>query len=107
MSRDAAPYVAQESNDQAEITRIFGETKTKVDALNQEIESKRAKVEELRLPAESATSSATSTSPPPAAPPAPQQDVALPPGWKKATTPEGKDYYYSDKGETSWTVPTA
>jgi len=31
---------------------------------------------------------------------------ALPPGWKTATTPDGKSYYYHEQtGETSWQLP--
>ena len=45
--------------------------------------------------------------PPPTPPPLPAAPP-LPPGWKTATTPEGRDYYYhSTTGETSWTVPAA
>ena len=29
----------------------------------------------------------------------------LAPGWKETTAPDGRTYYFNDKGETSWEKP--
>lgn len=107
-----AVYSAMEARDEAEVARIFGETKARVDSLNQDIADKRTKVESLRTPAEKASAVpegvpvATMPGPPPGPPP--QDGPPLPPGWKKATSPDGRDYYYhSETGETSWTIPAS
>ena len=31
----------------------------------------------------------------------------LAPGWKETTAPDGRTYYFNDKGETSWEKPVA
>ena len=30
---------------------------------------------------------------------------ALPPNWRSAKAADGKEYYYHENGETSWSVP--
>ncbi|KAL1519949.1 hypothetical protein AB1Y20_023436 [Prymnesium parvum] len=47
------------------------------------------------------------TQPAPVPPPGPPPgEPPLPPGWKKTSAPDGRDYYYhSATGETSWAIP--
>mmetsp|Transcript_6575 Transcript_6575/g.17373 ORF Transcript_6575/g.17373 Transcript_6575/m.17373 type:complete len:183 (-) Transcript_6575:290-838(-) len=137
-----AVYDAMCAQDQAGVTALFNDVKQKIDEMEAKIAEKKARIEELKLPADKRGSTEGDASmhppygapppgappgygaPPPGAPPGygapvvqgapvppptpPPGGPPLPPGWKKATTPEGRDYYYhGTTGETSWTIPAA
>jgi len=96
-----------------EVERLFGETRAKIDALEQQIAAKRQAVDDLKIPGGPDSSRGSSGDdaiahpPPPGAPPSPGAG-SLPPGWKRTVTAEGREYYYHEAtGETSWTMPAA
>jgi len=100
-------YAAMAASNQAEVDRLFGETRAKVDALEAEIAGKRAQVADLKEPrSSSAGMESPRGGPPPPGMPPPAGPPPPPPGWKMTTTAEGKEYYYNEStGETSWTRP--
>jgi polyhydroxyalkanoate synthesis regulator phasin len=94
-----------------EVERLFNETRTKITALEAQVEAKRQQIQALREPsdASNATDISEGGPPPPAAPPPGAPPPAgPPPGWRATKTAEGKEYYYNETtGETSWTMPAA
>ena len=102
----AADKVATES--------LFTATRARVQEIEADIVSKRAALQDMKThdeaggspkppppPAPSSTWGAPPPTPPPGAP-------SLPDGWKRATSPQGREYYYHQvSGETSWTAPVA
>jgi len=104
-------YDAMVACDRQLTERLFNATRAKIEAMQQDISSKKADIEALKIPSSDRRQSTPQDAPPvwappPPGPPPPMGTPALPPGWKKATTPEGKDYYYHETtGETSWQPP--
>ena len=82
-----------------DVDRIFNETRQKIEALQAEVESKKAVFDSLNTPRAGAASLSSSSDasagqpapapPPPGPPPAPPASD-LPPGWKVTKTAEGK-----------------
>ena len=123
LKKNAGPDIfdAWRADDKEKLQALFQTLERRIDAVEKNIETKLAAVEALKAPADSfpapdyvATNNAQQTStspqawgaPPPDPPPTQSQPAStLPDGWKKAMTPEGKEYYYNKAGETSWTVP--
>eukprot|EP00310_Coccolithus_braarudii_P021237 CAMPEP_0183354788 /NCGR_PEP_ID=MMETSP0164_2-20130417/38142_1 /TAXON_ID=221442 /ORGANISM="Coccolithus pelagicus ssp braarudi, Strain PLY182g" /LENGTH=153 /DNA_ID=CAMNT_0025527735 /DNA_START=63 /DNA_END=524 /DNA_ORIENTATION=- len=107
-----AVYDAMFASDRALTEELFNATRLKIDGMKQEIAAKHAEMELLKSSSAQKTGGAQAAQtawapPPPGPPPPPPMGLpALPPGWQKAATPEGKDYYYHETtGETSWTPP--
>eukprot|EP00320_Phaeocystis_rex_P019927 CAMPEP_0119057556 /NCGR_PEP_ID=MMETSP1178-20130426/1998_1 /TAXON_ID=33656 /ORGANISM="unid sp, Strain CCMP2000" /LENGTH=159 /DNA_ID=CAMNT_0007038409 /DNA_START=94 /DNA_END=573 /DNA_ORIENTATION=+ len=112
-------YPAMAAGDRATTETLFMTTKSKVEALEAEMLHKKEEIDKLKIPGVTAQMGGMAVGPPPGGAPggggppvgpppgAPGGDPQLPPGWKKAQTPEGKDYYYDANGATSWTFPTA
>jgi len=105
-------YDAMVAGDRALTETLFNTTRQKIEAMQQEITLKRGEIEGLKSSSVRQTSVAQAAgqgavwAPPPPGSPPPMGQPALKPGWKKATTPEGKDYYYHETtGESSWTPP--
>ena len=103
-------YPAMAAGDRATTETLFMTTKSKVEALEADITHKKEEMERLKhsgdVTAGMAGMSVGGGVGPPSGPP-PGGDPPLPPGWKKAMTPEGKEYFYDANGATSWTFPTA
>jgi DNA replication initiation complex subunit (GINS family) len=98
-------YDAMAESNQEEVERLFAETKEKIGDLEGQIEAKRTQINDLKIatPRGSAGGESDASSSLPEAPP-PQ---AIPEGWRKTATAEGREYYYHEAtGETSWTVPS-
>mmetsp|Transcript_10473 Transcript_10473/g.17577 ORF Transcript_10473/g.17577 Transcript_10473/m.17577 type:complete len:99 (+) Transcript_10473:224-520(+) len=96
------------AGDRAKTEALFLGTKSQVEALEAQIAQKNQQIEELKVPGAAVPSGSGVVGyvPPPPGPPPSQPQ--LPSGWKKATTPEGKEYYYHETtGETSWSVPVS
>ena len=91
------------ANDQAEVERVFTETRSKIEAFEADISSKRQQVVDLQEPGSLRSSVAESVAVPPPGPP----PTAPPPGWRATKTAEGKEYFFNETtGETSWTMPS-
>jgi len=108
-----AVFDAMAGANRPEVERLFNETRSRVEALENDIATKRATIEHLKSPSTpregipSGVPVAPGAFPPPPGPP-PSGDSGLPPGWQKTATAEGREYFYhTDSGETSWTTPVA
>lgn len=107
-------YEAMVASDKQATERLFTATRTRVRELEADIAAKHAFIHDMKhhddsaaspLPPRGDQSSGTWGAPPPTPPPG---APALPSGWKRATSPDGREYYYHEiSGETSWTVPMA
>ena len=85
--------------------RAFQATKTEVERLEGDIARKKGKIDDMRAGAPAADEPDPLSGAPPPPPPPPSGD--LPQGWKSATTPDGKQYYFNEmNGTTSWSIPT-
>ena len=84
-----------------------------VEALQSEIDAKRAQIEMLKQPSRESASGCSAADvaahpPPPGPPPGAAPPTGPPPGWKATKTAEGKEYYYNENtGETSWSLPVS
>ena len=92
------------ADNKAEVERVFMETRSKIEAFEADISSKRQQVVELQEPGSSRNFAADSVAVPPPGPP----PTGPPPGWRATKTAEGKEYFFNETtGETSWTMPSA
>lgn len=92
------------ADDKAGVERAFMETRSKIEAFEADISSKRQQVLDLQEPGIARNSAAESMAVPPPGPP----PTAPPPGWRGTKTAEGKEYFFNEAtGETSWTMPSA
>mmetsp|Transcript_8387 Transcript_8387/g.23353 ORF Transcript_8387/g.23353 Transcript_8387/m.23353 type:complete len:105 (+) Transcript_8387:358-672(+) len=100
------------ASDKLQTERLFTAVRTRIRELEADIAAKQATIADLKHHADSSSSpslpreeqrSASWGAPPPTPPPG---APALPSGWKRATSPDGREYYYHEvSGETSWTIP--
>jgi len=101
-------YGAMVASDRARTEALFNTTRQRIEALEAEVASKRAQIAALKTQGGPGEGSTTNSVGPPVGPPPgpPPSGPALPEGWKRAATPEGKEYFYHETtGETSWTPP--